>query len=64
MLAPLVRFLTLFAALGLALPAWGQAPEDAGATVPQFKEGDTITCRQASPLPPGGVLGQPRLLPL
>jgi hypothetical protein len=43
MLAPLVRSLTLFAALALALPAWGQAPEDAGATVPQFKEGDTIT---------------------
>jgi hypothetical protein len=43
MLAPLVRSLTLFAALALALPAWGQAPEDAGAMAAQFKEGDVIT---------------------
>jgi hypothetical protein len=52
MLAPLVRFSALLAALLLALPAWGQAQEDAGGSVPQFKEGDVITFDQVDKLRP------------
>ena len=44
--------LALFAALLLATPALAKSPEDAGALVPQFQEGDIITMDQIEKLKP------------
>jgi hypothetical protein len=46
------RTLVLFAALAVALPAWGQAAEDAGSLAPQFQEGDVITLDQLDKIRP------------
>jgi hypothetical protein len=46
------RTLVFFAVLALAVPAWGQAAEDAGSLVPQFQEGDVITLDRIDKLRP------------
>ena len=46
------RILAFLAVLALAVPAWGQAAEDAGSLVPQFQEGDVITLDQIDKLRP------------
>jgi hypothetical protein len=53
MRAHVARTLACFVALALpALPAWGQAAEDAGSLAPQFKEGDIITMDQIEKIRP------------